>query len=65
METNDQEIIGDYKFSADDEYENTQDEEKKLNVEEVIETTRSNKKNSLKKSHQDNLFDLFLNVKEF
>ena len=27
LETTDQEIMGDYKFSADDEYENTQDEE--------------------------------------
>ena len=63
LETTDHEIIGDYKFSADDEYENTQDEEKEIDHEEVVETTISNEKNILKKRHQDNLFELFLNVK--
>ena len=63
LETTDHEIIGDYKFSADDEYENTQGEETEIDHEEVIETTRSNNNNIPKKSHHDNLFDLFLNVK--
>ena len=65
LETTDQEIIGEYKFSADDEYEFTQDEEKQIDHEEVVETTISNNKDILKKRHQDNLFDLFLNRKGF
>ena len=65
LETTDQEIIGEYKFSADDEYEFTQDEEKDIDHEEVVETTISNNKDILKKRHEDNLFDLFLNRNGF
>ena len=62
LETTDHEIIGDYKFSADDEYEITQDEEKEIDHEEVVETTRStNKENIGKRRHQDNLFEIFGN----
>ena len=62
LETTDQEIIGDYKFSADDEYEITQDEEKEIDHEEVVETTRSTNKEKIgKRRHQDNLFEIFAN----
>ena len=62
LETTDHEIIGDYKFRADDEYEITQDEDKEIDHEEVVETTRStNKENIGKRRHQDNLFEIFAN----